>query len=137
MTSQEAATRIQVVLAHLWMIRNFLKHADEIQDDEAMMDVHRFIYDSIRAVEPAWQRSDWDDYLSRIRRKISKLKKTAQFFAAEYTRVSSHTNFEMASLSLRGAVEQLEEIVRQAAGSTSCDPEPAEPADSDPDRPFN
>ena len=34
MTPEEAVTRLNTVLAHAWMIRTFLKHADEIQADE-------------------------------------------------------------------------------------------------------
>ena len=35
---------------------------------------------------------------------------TAELFAREYKRVSAHTNFEMASVSLSGSVRQMEEI---------------------------
>jgi hypothetical protein len=35
----------------------------------------------------------------------------AELFAAEFRRVSSHTNFEMAALSLTGCVRQIEEIL--------------------------
>src|SRR5438045_2699488 len=63
MTPAEAMERINVVLAHLWMVRNFLKHADEVQDDEGMLDVHRMIFDYIRDVEPSYQRQDAAEYL--------------------------------------------------------------------------
>ena len=110
MTPTEAIELLQYVLAHLWMIRNFLKHAEEVQDDEEMLDVHRLLYDSIRAVEPAHQRGDTAEYLRRLRGKLAKLKRAAEFFAVEYKRVSSHTNFEMAALSLTGAVRRMDEI---------------------------
>src|SRR3712207_3306693 len=54
MTPDEAMRRINVLLAHAWMVRTFLKHADEIQDDEEMLEVHRMIFDYCRAVEPAF-----------------------------------------------------------------------------------
>jgi hypothetical protein len=110
MTPSEAVERLNFVLAHLWMIRNFLKHADEIQEDEELLDVHRLLYDSIRAVEPAFQRGDTVEYLRRLRGKLGKLKRSADFFAREFKRASSHTNFEMASQSFTGAVRQMEEI---------------------------
>jgi hypothetical protein len=110
MSPKEAIERLQFILAHLWMIRNFLKHADEVQEDEEMLDVHRLIYDSIRAVEPAHQRGDSEEYLRRLKGKLPKLKRSAEFFAREYKRASSHTNFEMASISYLGAVRQMEEI---------------------------
>lgn len=111
MTQSEAVERIQVVLAHLWMVRNFLKHAEEIEDDEEMLDVHRTLFDSIRAVEPAFQRQDWKEYLRRMRGKLPKLRRVAEYFAAEYRRVTDHTNWQMASLSLSGSVRSLEEIL--------------------------
>jgi len=110
MTPTEAVERLNFILAHLWMIRNFLKHADEVQEDEEMLDVHRLLYDSIRAVEPASQRGDHAEYLRRLKGKLPKLKRSAEFFAREFKRVSSHTNFEMASQSYLGAVRQIEEI---------------------------
>ena len=47
MTPAEAVERLQGVLAHLWMVRTFLKHADEIQDDEALLDVPRTLFDYV------------------------------------------------------------------------------------------
>jgi hypothetical protein len=55
MRQEELISSIQGVLAHLWMIRTFLKHADEIQDDENMLEVPRTLFDYIRATEPAYQ----------------------------------------------------------------------------------
>src|SRR5207248_10512551 len=41
MTPTEAVERLNVLLAHAWMVRTFLKHADEIQEDEELLDVPR------------------------------------------------------------------------------------------------
>ena len=114
MTPEQAMERANVILAHAWMVRNFLKHADEVQDDEEMLEVHRVIYDSIRAVEPSAQRKDTAEYLRRLSGKLPKLRKQAEFFAREFKRVSTHTNFEMAALSLTGCVQALEELFAQA-----------------------
>jgi hypothetical protein len=111
MTPDEAMERLNVVLAHAWMVRTFLKHADEIQDDEEMLEVHRMIFDYVRATEPAYQRKDAKEYLHRIRGKLSKLRKAADFFAREYRRITDHTNFQMAAVSLSGCVKQIEEIL--------------------------
>lgn len=111
MSPAEAMERINVVLAHAWMVRNFLKHADEVQEHEEMLEVHRMIFDYIRAVEGAYERKDAQEYLHRARGKLSKLRKSAEYFATEYRNVSSHTNFEMASRSLTGCVRQIEEIL--------------------------
>ena len=45
MNQDELIASFQGVLAHLWMIRTFLKHADEIQDDENMLEVPRTLFD--------------------------------------------------------------------------------------------
>ncbi len=111
MTPEEAVERINVVLAHAWMVRTFLKHSEEVQDDEEMLDVHRTLFDSIRAVEPAYQRKDFAEYLRRIRGKVPKIRRVAEFFAREYRRITDHTNFQMAALSLSGCVRELEEIL--------------------------
>jgi hypothetical protein len=103
--------RLNVVLAHAWMVRNFLKHADELQDDEEMLEVHRMIFDYIRAVEPSYQRRDSAEYLRRARGKLSKLRQAADFFQREYRRVSDHTNFEMAARSLTGCVQEIAETL--------------------------
>ncbi len=115
MTPPEAMKRINTILAHAWMVRAFLKHADEIQEDEEMLDVHRMIFDYIRALEPSFQGQDAKEYLHRARGKLPKLKRSADFFAGNYRRASDHTNFEMAAASLSGCVRQIEEILAQVA----------------------
>jgi hypothetical protein len=113
MTAEAAMERINLILAHAWMVRNFLKHADEVQEDEQMLDVHRMIFDYSRAVEPSLQRRDAAEYVRRARGKLSKLKKIAEFFHENYARVSSHTNFQMAAISLKFVVQQIEEVLAQ------------------------
>jgi hypothetical protein len=109
----EAAERLQGVLAHLWMVRTFLKHADEIQDDEALLDVPRTVFDYVRSGEPAWQRGDVAEFLRRLQGKLSRLRRAAELFAAEHRRVSDHTNFQMAAQSLTACVRQIEETFAQ------------------------
>jgi len=111
MTPDEAMQRLNVVLAHAWMVRAFLKHADEIQEDEEMLEVHRMIFDYIRATEPSYQRGDAKEYLHRIRGKLPKLRRAAEFFTREFHRVSDHTNFQMAALSLSGCVKAIDDIL--------------------------
>lgn len=110
MTTGEAVERLNIILSHMWMIRTFLKHADEIQDDEELLDVPRTLFDSIRAVEPARERGDYTDYLRRLKGKMSKIRRVAELFAREHKRVSDHTNFQMAATSLSGCVKQMDEI---------------------------
>jgi hypothetical protein len=115
-TDTEAMERLNIILAHAWMVRAFLKHAEEIQDDEEMLEVHRMIFDFIRATEPSYQRKDAKEYLHRIRGKLPKLRRVAEFLAQEFRRVSDHTNFQMASLSLSGCVKQIDEILAAVKG---------------------
>src|ERR1051325_3929355 len=115
MTPEQAMERINLLLSHAWMVRQFLKHADEVQEDEEMLDVHRMIFDYTRAVEPSYQRRDTAEYLRRAKGKLSKLRKVAEFFAANYRRVSDHTNFQMAATSLQFVVQQIDEVLTQQA----------------------
>ena len=117
--------RLNAVLAHAWMVRAFLKHADEVQEDEEMLEVHRMIFDYIRAVEPSYQGRDATEYLHRAKGKLPKLRRQAEFFAKEYRRVSDHTNFQMAAASLTECVRQIDEIL--AAVQSSSEPKPSEP----------
>lgn len=110
MTPHDAVARLTALLAHAWMVRTFLKHADEIQASEEMLDVPRTLYDAIRAVEPAHQRGDLADYLRRLKGKLPKLRRAAEHFAAHFRAFSPHTNFEMASASLLGVVRGMDEV---------------------------
>ncbi len=122
MTPNDAMERCATVLAHLWMVRTFLKHADEIQDDAELLDVPRTLFDSIRAVEPARERGDAAEFVRRLRGKLPKLRRVAELFAREHRRVSDHTNFQMAAASLSGGVRQLEEILAQVPLGTAAAP---------------
>jgi hypothetical protein len=124
MTPEQAVQRLTTVLAHAWMVRTFLKHADEIQDDEELLDVPRTIFDYVRAVEPAYQRQDCKDYLHRIRGKLPKLRRVAELFAAQHHRVSDHTNFQMAALSLTGCVKEIEAILADLQANPPPSPPP-------------
>lgn len=118
MSPAEAMERINRILAHAWMVRNFLKHADEVQENEEMLDVHRMIFDYIRALETSYQSKDAKEYLRRAQGKLSKLRKVAEFFSANHASVSSHTNFEMAARSLLFCVEQIDETLKAVSAES-------------------
>ena len=122
MTPADAMDRCHVILSHLWMVRTFLKHAPEIEEDAELLAVPRTLFDSIRAVEPARERGDAAEYVRRLKGKLSKLRRVAELLERDHKRVSDHTNFHMAALSLTGGVRQLEEILGQVppgAGSAA------------------
>ena len=112
MSPEDAMERLNRILAHAWMVRTFLKHADEIQEDEELLGVPRMIFDYCRAVEPSYQRQDAREYLHRARGKLSKLRRVAEVFAREYRRVSDHTNFQMAALSLAACVREIDAVLQ-------------------------
>lgn len=124
MTHEEAVPKLEGVLAHAWMVRTFLKHADEAQEDADVLDVHRTIFDVCRAVEPARERGDAKEYVQRLRGKLSKLRRASAWFAENYKRVTDHTNWQMASLSLATCVVRLEEILAEVPKGMGIPEEP-------------
>src|SRR5262249_10573478 len=104
MTPEQAIEQLDRLLAHLWMVRTFLKHAEEIQDDTELLEVPRTLFDSIRAVEPARERGDHAEFLNRLSGKLPKIRRVAEMFQREHKRASDHTNFHMAAQSLMGCV---------------------------------
>ncbi len=129
MSPEEAVGRLEGILAHLWMVRTFLKHAEEVQEDADLLDVPRTVFDFVRATEPAAQRGDHKDYLHRIKGKLHRLRRAAELFAAEYRRISDHTNFEMAARSLTACVRQIEEVLAALPPAASPASPPPDPVD--------
>jgi hypothetical protein len=103
--------RINIVLAHAWMVRTFLKHASEVEDDAQMLAVQRTIVAYVRVLEPSYERMDANEYLRRAGIKLPKLRRVAAYLAREYCGVSDHPNFEMAARSLSGCVQAIEELL--------------------------
>lgn len=110
-------TAIDEQLAHLWMVRTFIKHSDEAQEDEDLRDIARDLYDYILAVAPAKLAEDDEAYLKMARKKFSKLRKAAELYDEIQADVSSHTNFEMANKSLQLVVQQIESILQSTEAS--------------------
>jgi hypothetical protein len=126
MTPQEAMERINIVLAHAWMVRTFLKHASEVEDDAQMLAVQRTIVAYVRVLEPSYERMDADEYLRRAGIKLPKLRRAAAYLEDEYRGVSDHPNFELAARSLSGCVQAIEEIL--AAVPATAEPTASPPA---------
>ena len=102
---------IDTEVAHVWMIRTFLKHADESQDDEDLRDIVRDLYDFILAVGPIDEVEDPATYLKMAKKKLSKLRKATELYEAIQPEVSGHTNFVMAARSLRTAVDRIHQTL--------------------------
>jgi hypothetical protein len=138
MSTDEAVERLNIILAHLWMVRTFLKHAPEIEEDEVLLDVPRTLFDAIRAVEPARERGDYAEFLRRLKGKLPKLRRVAELLQREHKRVADHTNFQMAATSLAGAVKQMEEIFSKLKAAATVGDSRADEqgmSDSDPAAP--
>jgi hypothetical protein len=115
MAPSEAMRRIEIQLAHVWMVRTFLKHSDEGSEDEQLQDIFRTLYDFHLAIGAAWKEQDADAYLKQARKKFSKLRAASEEFARIQPEVSSHTNFQMAAHSLTAAVGEIGQILGQVA----------------------
>jgi hypothetical protein len=110
-TQTEAMERINTIVAHAWMVRTFLKHAPEFEEDVERMEIPRTIFDFARAVETRYAARDAEGYLKLVRKKLAKLRAATERFAAEQPQISNHTNFQQAALSLTGCVRAIEEIL--------------------------
>jgi hypothetical protein len=111
MSPDDAMRRIDVQLAHVWMVRAFLKHCPEAEDDEELCEVHRTLYDYMLALGAAWKEQNSAVYLKLAGKKYGKLRQAAADFAAMQPEVSTHTNFQMAVASLNAAVEAIGEVL--------------------------
>ena len=103
--------QIDTELAHVWMVRTFLKHSDEAQEDDEVAEVHRELYDYMLALGGPLKAGDANDYLKTARKKLSNLKRATDLFTQIQPQVSSHTNFQMAAASLRTSVGRIDELL--------------------------
>jgi hypothetical protein len=110
-SSQEKMTAIDAQIAHIWMVRAFLKHSDEAAEDEELASVHRELYDFMLALGPSLDTGDSEAYMKMVKKKLTKLKQAVELFSEIQPEVSDHTNFRMAARSLRLATEQIVVIV--------------------------
>lgn len=99
------------VVAHVWMVRTFLKHSDEAADDEELAEVHRDLYDFMLALGPSLEANDPKKYLHIARKKLSKLVRAAETFREIQPEVSGHMNFKMAAKSLTIAVGKIQSLL--------------------------
>jgi len=102
---------IDAQLAHVWMVRAFLKHSDEAQEDEELAEVHRELYDYMLALGGPLKEGNSEEYLKLARKKLGKLKQATEKFAEIQPQVSTHTNFQMAVVSLKTAVEEVAKLL--------------------------
>ena len=103
--------RIDTLLSHVWMVRTFLKHSEETNDDDDLQDVHRTLYDYMLALGGPGTAGDARAFLKQAKKKLSKLRKATEMYLEIQPEVSSHTNFQMAARSLQAAVAEIDEVL--------------------------
>ena len=111
MSPEEIMHRIDTLLAHVWMVRTFLKHCEEAEEDDELRDVHRVLYDYMLALGGPLQAGDAAAYLKQARKKYSKLKQATELFLQIQPEISEHMNFQMAARSLKVAVAEVGELL--------------------------
>jgi len=111
MPPRDLMLAVDAQLAHVWMVRAFLKHSDEAQEDDELAEVHRELYDYMLALGGPLKEGNADEYLKVARKKLGKLKKSAEKFAEIQPQVSTHTNFQMAVASLTTVVGEVTKLL--------------------------
>ena len=113
MTDAQMVARLDELVSHIWMVRTFLKHSDEAEEDDELREVYRDLYDYMLALGGPSVQNDDAAYLKMARKKLKRLRGALQLFEEIQPEISSHTNFQMALTSLRTAVAEVEAIVNK------------------------
>lgn len=108
MSNNERMQRLDALVSHVWMVRTFIKHSEEFEEDDDLRDVQRGLYDFALALGTAWKEQDAEAYLKQAKKKIKKLRAATDLFADVQPEVSTHMNYQMAVRSLETAVTAIE-----------------------------
>lgn len=111
MSDAEKVARLDELVSHMWMVRTFLKHCDEAEEDEELCDVHRELYDFMLALGGPSSENDDQAYLKAARKKLKRVKAAAKLFLEIQPEISMHTNFRMAAASLNVIVSGMDEVI--------------------------
>ena len=106
--------RVDALLTHVWMVRTFIKHSEEVEEDEELSQVQRKLYDYTHALGTAWLNQDAESYLKQARKKLHRLRQATEQFTQLQPEVSTHMSFQMAVRSLKTAVEQIEVALEES-----------------------
>lgn len=113
MEAEERVRKIDGLLSHVWMVRTFLKHSEEAEEDDELNEVFRSLYDYMLALGSPFNAGEYEKYLKLSKKKLTKLKNATKMFLEIQPDISSHTNFRMAAQSLKLAVDQIVEILEE------------------------
>lgn len=113
MDLQQQVQTLEKLLAHMWMVRAFLKHCDEAEDDEDLCEVQRELYDYIHAVGIHVENGNPTEALRFARKKLRRLRDATRLFDEIQEEISTHTNFRMARRSLLAVLESVETLLQK------------------------
>jgi hypothetical protein len=116
-TPTELVARCQIVLAHAWMVRTFVKHSAEIEDFPELMGIVRAVFDLSRAVETRVE--DPIEYFKMLDKKLPELGRAVEKFAVDSPLASTHTNFAQAVISIRASTADLAVLLADGLRQTS------------------
>lgn len=107
LSDADKVARIDQLISHIWMVRTFLKHCEEAEEDDELRDVYRMLYDYMMALGGPVAAAGPEAYLKMARKKLRKLKEGTALFVEIQPEISSHTNFQMAVQSLVTSVAEI------------------------------
>jgi cob(I)alamin adenosyltransferase len=110
-TEAQVVRQIDELLSHVWMVRAFLKHCEEAEEDDELRDVQRALYDYMLSLGGPLRDGDHAKFLKQAKKKFKKLRNATELFQEIQPEISSHTNFQMAAVSLNIAVTQIGELI--------------------------
>ena len=113
LSPSELMLEVDRELSHVWMVRAFLKHSEEAQEDDELAEVHRELYDYMLALGGPLKEADAEAYLKMARKKLGRLVKAEQLFAEIQPEISGHTNFQMAAASLKRSVQKIQHLLAE------------------------
>ncbi len=105
--AEDLMRRIDALFSHVWMVRTFLKHSDEAEEDDELCEVHRQLYDVMLSLGGPLNEGDPEAYLRQVSKKRTRLKKALELFLEIQPEVSGHTNFKMAAHSLETSLNDI------------------------------
>lgn len=111
-TPSELVQECQLILAHAWMVRAFLRHCEDCEDSAELSEFGREIFDLCRALEPHAETPT--AYFKTLSKKINHFRKAVAKFGIDAPQVSAHTNFIMAVESINGCLASLTKALKIA-----------------------
>jgi len=111
MSPLERMQELDDVFSHVWMVRTFLKHSEEVEEDDELREVHRSLYDAMLALGKPLSENDPEAYMKQVRKKLGKLKKATDLFLEIQPEISGHTNFKMAARSLQRSIREIDDLI--------------------------